>query len=709
MKTLFAVLLLASAAWAQITAGSQPTYSPTSGVSWKPQSFYDTRYFVTCDGTTDTTTSMSALLTTISTNSATIAFTSGQCLLSNTSFPANVDLNFSGGGGIKVVTGQTVTILGYIQTVKRQIFFNALASQGTISLTNNTKTTTLYPEWFGAKKDGVVDDTAALQAVTDVAGAATASNPGASTIDLGCGVYKLTSQWTIASSNGQHHVNVVGVNPLCTTINATVGAFPATAIYMSKEKFVSLSGFFLHQAGTVHTGTGITLGGLTGSGTQTNGSTLENITVDSFQTGILTTDSVLLSTSSEMVFNQIVLQNNTSGFVNTSFNGLNYLFNMLQITGNTIGMDMETSGLTVVGGAGSANGTDFKFNAAFGTNSVTGFRSETATTCAVVAGGASVTFSLYNCQGLTTPATHTAITQSSGMLRLENSFIGGQIVESGGGADITIQDSYIIDPNNTYSFSSQPANMGPGFRMSNPICGTPSTDCGHFNVSNTRICNASNVCTTLIPSSVGWYTAGASSLAISTNSTQGPTLAVAANAITVTAYVHHVGAGLIKNINLPTNGVYPNEGTVNWEMNCVQLIADSAYTTDATGNISVALTATTGQVITWCLDPLTAKWYPSTGAGAFTSLTITGPPSISTGTASNTDLAGELSFSAATTSASYTFAGTYTSHPECTFGPLFTPTAGHVIWISTLSTTTLQFSSDIAQTGSVSYICTGRN
>jgi hypothetical protein len=77
--------------------------------------------------------------------------------------------------------------------------------------------------------------------------------------------------------------------------------------------------------------------------------------------------------------------------------------------------------------------------------------------------------------------------------------------------------------------------------------------------------------------------------------------------------------------------------------------------------------------------------------------------------ATNTDLVGELAFSAATTSATYTFVGTYGIHPECSFGLQFNPGAGHVVWMSTLSTTTLQFSSDVAQTGAVSYRCDGRN
>lgn len=538
----------------------------------------------------------------------------------NCTIPANVTVDHMRGAILAPANATTTTILGPLIAERAQIFSNALAGQGTISFTNSTKTPTLYPQWFGAKVDGSTNDLPALQAVTDVAGAATASTPGPGTIDLGCGVYALTGTWTIATSNGQHHVNIAGQNPLCTTINSTVAAFPATAIYLSKEKFATLSGFFLHST-TLHQGVGITMGGLTGSGTQTNGSTLENIIVDGFDTGILTTDSVLLSTSSEIVFSQIVLQNNNTGFINTSFNGLNYVFNLLSTANNTIGVDMETPGITVNGGDSSSNGTDFKFSSGLGPgNTVIDFRSETAVTqCVNMPGDTGVTLIGYACQGLSTPTSHTAITQASGNLTIQNGYIAGQILETAGG-NLTLSNVQIMDPNNTYSITNQAANMGPGFRLNNPgngTCGATLQDCGHFDVRNILVIDASNAPVSRVPSMSGWYTGGsASSIAIPTNIGQGAALTVSGNAIAVTAYMHHVGAGLIKNITLPTNANFPNMGTVNWEMPCIQLIPDAAFTTDATGNISKASTAVIGQPMTMCLDPNgggagVAKWYPS--------------------------------------------------------------------------------------------------
>jgi len=80
----------------------------------------------------------------------------------------------------------------------------------------------------------------------------------------------------------------------------------------------------------------------------------------------------------------------------------------------------------------------------------------------------------------------------------------------------------------------------------------------------------------------------------------GGTLAVTANAITITGAVSHVGAGLIKTINL-ANGASNSFG---------YLIADAAFTTDQTGNInSAALTATAGTLYIWVLDAASGKFY----------------------------------------------------------------------------------------------------
>ena len=117
-----------------------------------------------CDGTTNDTQALTALLTTIGPTQASILFPS-PCLLSTVSIPANVTLDATSGGGIKVETGQKVTVLGPILPTLRQIFFNALPGQGTIDFTGGTALDKVYPEWWGASpKASAPINTPAIQA-----------------------------------------------------------------------------------------------------------------------------------------------------------------------------------------------------------------------------------------------------------------------------------------------------------------------------------------------------------------------------------------------------------------------------------------------------------------------------------------------------------------------------------------------------------------
>jgi hypothetical protein len=88
-------------------------------------------------------------------------------------------------------------------------------------------------------------------------------------------------------------------------------------------------------------------------------------------------------------------------------------------------------------------------------------------------------------------------------------------------------------------------------------------------------------------------------------------------------------------------------------------------------------------------------------------LKVDGITQIATGVSTNTDITGELSFSAATT-ATYTWANTYVSHPECHgIEPQFNTTAEHWVTYTGVTSFTINFSA--AVTGAVSYGCTGRN
>lgn len=79
----------------------------------------------------------------------------------------------------------------------------------------------------------------------------------------------------------------------------------------------------------------------------------------------------------------------------------------------------------------------------------------------------------------------------------------------------------------------------------------------------------------------------------------GAVLSISSNSITPTAPVHHVGAGLIKNIVVPPSYLGGS----------IVLIPDAAFTTDATGNISIASTAVIGKALVMTWDG--TKWNPS--------------------------------------------------------------------------------------------------
>lgn len=82
---------------------------------------------------------------------------------------------------------------------------------------------------------------------------------------------------------------------------------------------------------------------------------------------------------------------------------------------------------------------------------------------------------------------------------------------------------------------------------------------------------------------------------------EGAVLAISSNTIAPTSSIHHVGAGLIKTITVPTGFI---SGTVT-------LIPNSAFTYDATGNIIGTGTAVIGRVMTATYSSSSSKWYMS--------------------------------------------------------------------------------------------------
>jgi hypothetical protein len=77
-------------------------------------------------------------------------------------------------------------------------------------------------------------------------------------------------------------------------------------------------------------------------------------------------------------------------------------------------------------------------------------------------------------------------------------------------------------------------------------------------------------------------------------------LTISSNTVAPTGTVHHLGAGLVKTITVPATCSPTCE---------IAIVPDAAFTTDLTGNVGLASTATIGRVMTFVWDG--TKWWPS--------------------------------------------------------------------------------------------------
>ncbi|MDD3926996.1 MAG: glycosyl hydrolase family 28-related protein, partial [bacterium] len=144
------------------------------------------------DGTVDNVqkyAGLSAAITAIGSNVRTLLIPVSKDVTGNVTVPVNVTLLFQGDGRLNISTGVTVTINGPVQAPLKQIF----TGSGTASFSGNKGCLEkVYPQWWGAKADGVTNDAAAIQ--TAVNAAATMNRGGqGGTVFFSPGRYNIRS------------------------------------------------------------------------------------------------------------------------------------------------------------------------------------------------------------------------------------------------------------------------------------------------------------------------------------------------------------------------------------------------------------------------------------------------------------------------------------------------------------------------------------
>ena len=163
----------------------------------------------------------------------------------NLTVPANICLKFDNGAMLSVASGKTLTINGGIEAGLWQIFAGAGAFAG------SPKVPAAYPEWFGAKGDGVTDDSGALTSVIAFAG-----NSGVGKVYLRNVVYAITSGISVVFSNPSVVLSVFGNNATLKYIGgvATASMLKVTSL---SPKVLSVSDVVIKCEG--HASSGIRL------------------------------------------------------------------------------------------------------------------------------------------------------------------------------------------------------------------------------------------------------------------------------------------------------------------------------------------------------------------------------------------------------------------------------------------------------------------
>lgn len=228
---------------------------------------------------------------------------------------------------------------------------------------------------YGAVCDGVTDDTDAVQAAFDAATAAlTATVFWPSKVCL-------VTDTVVLGSTVSGTTTFLGIRGVSAAQSQLLwgGATDGTALRLSRTKYTEVRNFGVRNTVAVGTTIGVEQGGNTptNGGTQSLAQTWTNTLITGFGTGIQAGGHN--GASSEFLYNNLELDNNTTGWVSIDLNTLDHVFVELLCGGNGVCIDSgASSNFHVYGGSASNSSvTDFKV-AQTGTFLISGFRSENA-------------------------------------------------------------------------------------------------------------------------------------------------------------------------------------------------------------------------------------------------------------------------------------------------------------------------------------------
>jgi hypothetical protein len=383
-----------------------------------------TKITLNCTGTNDTS-EFNRIVSSTGPNSATLklpAQGAKRCAVSQATIPANIILDNTDGAGITLKTGGTLRILGnVINPAGKQIFFNALAGQGSISFSGNKYLSVIYPEWWGAKT--TTDDAPSLNACSAAAATLIAAD-----IDL-VSTYNLSSTWQVGPGSPYTFISLKGHGSGSggTTLN-WVGATDGLLLKFWANKYSNIERIRFQNGVSVGHTVGLRFTG-PGNGTQSNNINIDNCVFAGFYYGLQAGDPTTDAAVSELSFRNVVFERNDTGFLGTSTgNTLDITFLTCSfVTNKSVGLDLgSSSDCHLFGGLFGENGIDIVGTAWTQTLSINGARFEMFNPEVSLLVGGVGTVAIRNCSflGDTSRLTEKVIIRGETSLTFENNYVG---------------------------------------------------------------------------------------------------------------------------------------------------------------------------------------------------------------------------------------------------------------------------------------------